>query len=419
MAKANLIDNLNRALPAAARKALAAIVQDAQGEALAIYLVGGSVRDLLLNRPTLDVDLTLEGDAPALARRVAIGLGDVRCIVHSAFGTATLKGADFRLDVATARVETYERPGALPSVRPGSLQDDLFRRDFTVNAMALALTGDQRGAITDPFNGNGDLQAGLLRVLHEASFRDDATRILRAARYGSRLSFRLESNTMRWLRRDVAYLEAISGPRIREELARLWREPQPERILLRLNELGALQAIHPTISFDASQAEAFAKLREIHATPSHTVYLALLAWEASRPEAMVLATRLALNKRETEAVRAVPKVRALERALSAEVRPSLAVKLLSPFPSATVWALAAAGQESARQQASRYLRRWRYLKPSLDGHAILALGAIPGPQVGQVLRRLKAAKLDGEVRSRRDEERLARELLHAGARTRT
>ena len=419
MAKANLIDNLNRALPAAARKALAAIVQDAQGEALAIYLVGGSVRDLLLNRPTLDVDLTLEGDAPALARRVAIGLGDVRCIVHSAFGTATLKGADFRLDVATARVETYERPGALPSVRPGSLQDDLFRRDFTVNAMALALTGDQRGAITDPFNGNGDLQAGLLRVLHEASFRDDATRILRAARYGSRLSFRLESNTMRWLRRDVAYLEAISGPRIREELARLWREPQPERILLRLSELGALQAIHPTLSFDASQAEAFAKLREIHATPSHTVYLALLAWEASRPEAMVLATRLALNKRETEAVRAVPKVRALERALSAEVRPSLAVKLLSPFPSATVWALAAAGQESARQQASRYLRRWRYLKPSLDGHAILALGAIPGPQVGQVLRRLKAAKLDGEVRSRRDEERLARELLHAGARTRT
>ncbi len=419
MAKANLIDNLNRALPAAARKALAAIVQDAQGEALAIYLVGGSVRDLLLNRPTLDVDLTLEGDAPALARRVAIGLVDVRCIVHSAFGTATLKGDNFRLDVATARVETYERPGALPSVHPGSLQDDLSRRDFTVNAMALALTGDQRGAITDPFNGKSDLEAGLLRVLHEASFRDDATRILRAARYGSRLSFRLESKTMRWLKRDVTYLQAISGPRIREELARLWREPQPERILLRLSELGALQAIHHTLSFDGSQAEAFGKLREIHAAPSHTVYLALLAWKASRLKATALATRLALNKHETEAVRAVAEVRALERALSAEVRPSRAVELLEPFPSAAVWALAAAGQESARVQASRYLHRWRYVKPSLDGHALLAMGAIPGPQLGQVLRRLKTAKLDGEVRSRRDEERLARELLHAGARTRT
>ena len=419
MAKANLIDNLNRALPTAARKALAAIVRDAQSEALAIYLVGGSVRDLLLNRPTLDVDLTLEGDAPALARRVAIGLEDVRCTVHPTFGTATLKGANFRLDVATARVETYERPGALPSVHPGSLQDDLFRRDFTVNAMALALTGDQRGAVTDPFDGRSDLKAGLLRVLHEASFKDDATRILRAARYGSRLSFRLESNTRRWLRRDVTYLGAISGHRIREELARIFHEPQPERILLRLSELGALQAIHPTLSFDSSQAEAFGKLREIHPTPSRTVYLALLAWEASRPEATAFATRLALNKRETEAVRAVAAVRALERTLSAEVRPSRAVELLSPFPSAAVWALAAAGQESTRVQASHYLRRWRYVKPSLDGHALLALGAIPGPQLGQALRRLKAAKLDGEVRSRRDEETLARKLLNAGARTRT
>ena len=419
MAEANLIDNLNRALPAAARKALAAIVQDAQGEALTIYLVGGSVRDLLLNRPTLDLDLTLEGDAPALARRVAIGLEDVRCIVHPAFGTATLKGANFRLDVATARVETYERPGALPSVHPGSLQDDLFRRDFTVNAMALALTGDQRGAITDPFDGKSDLEAGLLRILHDASFRDDATRILRASRYESRLSFRLESKTVRRLRRDVAYLKAISGPRIREELSRLWREPQPERILLRLNEMGALQAILPMLSFDGSQAEAFGKLREIHTTPSRTAYLALLAWDLPQPEATALAARLALNKRETEAVRAVTEVRALERDLSAEVRPSRAVALLSPFPPAAVWALAAAGTESARIQASRYLHRWRYLQPSLDGHALLAMGAPPGPQLGQLLRRLKAAKLDGEVRSRRDEERLARELLRAGGRTRT
>ena len=224
---------------------------------------------------------------------------------------------------------------------------------------------------------------------------------------------------MRWLKRDVGYLEAISGPRIREELARLWREPQPERILLRLSELGALQAIHPTLSFDGSRAEAFGKLREIHATPSRTIYLALLAWGASRSEATALATRLALNKRETEAVRAVAPVRALERDLSAEVRPSRAVELLSPFPSAAVWALAAAGQESARVQATRYLHRWRYVKPLLDGHALQALGAIPGPQLGQTLRRLKAAKLDGEVRSRRDEERLARELLRTGARTRT
>ncbi|KKL93564.1 hypothetical protein LCGC14_1873410, partial [marine sediment metagenome] len=257
MARPNLIDKFRQAVPAPAQRTLNALLRTAEGEGLTLYLVGGSVRDLLLERPTLDIDLTLKGDAPALARRVAAELPALRCVVHSAFRTATLKGAGFRLDVATARVETYERPGALPSVRPGSLRDDLLRRDFTVNAMALALTGDRRGGIIDPFGGKADLKAGLLRVLYDGSFRDDATRILRGARYESRLGSRFEPETLRRLKRDVGYLKAISGPRIREELARLWREPQPERILLRLSELGALQAIHPTLSFDGSQAEAF------------------------------------------------------------------------------------------------------------------------------------------------------------------
>ncbi|TEU01772.1 MAG: hypothetical protein E3J29_00455, partial [Dehalococcoidia bacterium] len=140
MAKANLIDKLARRLPTKGREALAAITNAARAQGLALYLVGGSVRDLLLQQPTLDVDLTLEGDAPTLAQRVAAGLPGTRCLIHSAFRTATLKGNAFRLDVATARAETYRRPGALPSIHPSSLRDDLFRRDFTVNAMALALT---------------------------------------------------------------------------------------------------------------------------------------------------------------------------------------------------------------------------------------------------------------------------------------
>ncbi len=411
MTQANLINKLHRALPPAAREAFTALVHAARDERLPLYLVGGSVRDLLLGRPTLDVDLTLEGDAPALARRTAERLRDVRCLVHSAFATATLKGPGFRLDIATARVETYQRPGALPTVRPGSLRDDLFRRDFTVNAIALALTEGRRGAVIDPFNGGSDLKAGLLRVLHESSFRDDATRILRGARYESRLGLRFEPETLRLLRRDVRYLGTISGPRVREELARLWRESEPERILLRLQELGALPAIHPTLTFDSGRAEAFAALRRLRAEPSSTAYLALLAWGLSREEAAALAAHLALNRRETDAVQAVAEVRALESALSEQVRPGRTVELFSPFPSATVWALAAAGGGPAREQASRYLRRWRYVKPALDGHALLALGATEGPQLGELLRRLKAAKLDGEVRSRRDEERMARDLL--------
>ena len=421
MTQANLINKFQRALhPAAreAREALAALVRTASGERLALFLVGGSVRDLLLGRPTLDVDLTLEGDAPALARRVAARLREARCLTHPAFGTATLKGPGFRLDIATSRGETYERPGALPTVRPGSLRDDLFRRDFTVNAIALALTGDQRGTVIDPFDGRSDLEAGRLRVLHEGSFRDDATRILRGARYESRLNFRFEGGTLRLLRRDVSYLGTISGPRVREELARTLREPEPERILLRLAELRALRAIHPALAFDVPRAEAFARLRRVRPDPSVTVYLALLAWELSGEEGAALAARLALNRRQTDAVRAVAQVRALEGELSTAARPSRAVELLSPFPSAAVWALTAAGTETAAEQAARYLRRWRNVKTSLDGHALQALGARPGPRLGELLRRLKAAKLDGEVRSRRDEERMARDLLRSGAGTR-
>ena len=417
MAKANLIDKLARRLPVETCAALVAITNTARADGLTLYLVGGSLRDLLLSRPTLDVDLTLEGDAPTLAQRVAAGLPGVQCLIHSAFRTATLKGSSFRLDVTTARAETYRRPGALPSVHPGSLRADLFRRDFTVNAMALALTGSQAGDIVDPFGGRADLRAGLLRILHEGSFRDDATRVLRGARYESRLGFRLERRTLRWLRRDVGYLQTISGPRIREELARALREPQPEGILLRLQRVGALAAIHSALSFDSRRARAFAWLREVWGKPPATAYLALLAWNLSPQETAGLAARLALTKRETEAVRAAPEARAVERELSREVKPSRAVELLSPLPVAAVWALAASAPGQARQQALRYLRRWRYVKPSLDGRALLAMGAREGPGLGQALRRLRVAKLDGEVRSRWDEERMASALLGLDADT--
>jgi tRNA nucleotidyltransferase (CCA-adding enzyme) len=418
MAMANLIDKLAPRLPSEGQEALASITTAARARGLALYLVGGSVRDLLLQQPTLDVDLTLEGDAPSLAQQVAAGLPSVRCLIHSAFRTATLKSGAFRLDLATARAETYRRPGALPSIHPSSLRDDLFRRDFTVNAMALALTGSQAGDIVDPFGGRADLDAALLRVLHEGSFRDDATRILRGARYESRLGFRLERRTLRWLKRDIGYLETISGPRIREELARVMGEPQPERILLRLRRLGALAAISPSLSFDGRRAQAFARLRQVEGEPPPTAYLALLAWGLSRQQTAALAARLALTKRETEAVRATPEARALVGKLSREVKPSRAVELLAPLPPASVWALAASAGGRARQQALRYLQRWRYVRPSLDGHALLAMGAREGPHLGQVLRRLRAAKLDGEVRSRREEERMARALLGLATETR-
>ncbi len=415
MSEANLIDKLDAELAPAPRRALRTLTALAEQLHLPLYLVGGPVRDLLLEAPTLDLDLALEGEggAPALAREAAAALG-ARCVVHPTFLTASLKGEGFALDLATARSETYDRPGALPSVRPATIREDMLRRDFTINAMALPLTRPGRGHLFDPAGGRADLESGLVRVLHEGSFRDDATRVLRAARYEARFGSRIEERTLAWLKRDVAYLDTISGARLRQELSRVLHEAEPERALLRLAELGALAPLHPSLHFDGQAAAAMARLREMSPDAARgAAAWALLAWRLNDGEAAALASRLALTRPQADAVRAVPHLRGLVDALAAPgLRPSRAVDMLSPYPAAALWALAAAAQSStACQRSLAYLRRWRYVKPVLDGHALLALGVPPGPQVGDVLRRLKAAKLDGEVRSRADEEHLVRSLL--------
>lgn len=412
MEVAKLIDKLSSHLPATARLALDTLVRLAEERSLALYLVGGPVRDLLLSISTLDLDLTVEGDAPVLARQAGAAL-DARCVAHPAFLTASVRGEGFALDLATARSETYPHPGALPRVHPTTIREDMLRRDFSINALALPLTGRQRGELFDPCGGRADLEAGLVRVLHQGSFVDDATRILRAARYQVRFGFRLEERTLAWLRRDVGYLETISGARIRQELSRALQEREPERVLSRLQELGALAAVHPSLSFDDERAQAFAFLRQLAPEATPAAYWPLLARGLDEGEAAALAGRLALTKPQSQAVCALPRLRGLENKLAGPaLKPSEVVQILSSCPLAAVWALAAAAaSEAVRERCVAYLRRWRYVKSSLDGHALLEMGVAPGAAVGEVLRRLKVAKLDGEVRSRREEERLVRSLL--------
>ena len=415
-----LIDKLTGCLPGPAQHTLEALTRLAQEQGLALYLVGGPVRDLLLDASTLDLDLAVEGDARPLTRQLAALLA-TRCVEHPAFLTATVKGEGFSLDMATARSETYPHPGALPKVHPASIREDMLRRDFTINAMALALTGPQWGELLDPCRGQADLEAGLVRILHEGSFMDDATRIPRALRYEVRFGFRLEERTLAWLRRDVGYLETISGARLRQEISRILQEVEPERALLRLQELAVLPAIHPSLSFDGHRARALAALRRLAPEAMPATAWPLLAWGLQEGEAAALAGRLTLTKPQSQAVCALPRLRALEPSLSQpSLKPSQVVDMLSPYPSAAVWAFTAATpSEVARKHCLRYLRRWRYVKTSLDGHDLLGLGMPPGPAVGDVLSRLKASRLNGEVRSRREEEQLVRALLayRAGGRS--
>jgi tRNA nucleotidyltransferase (CCA-adding enzyme) len=419
--RSKLIDKLSARLPADAGALLDAVVEHATCRGLRAFLVGGTVRDLLLDHPSLDVDVVIEGDAISLAREVAAVTG-AKLTKTSAFGTAALvsacpslspdsarRRARFHLDLATARAETYARPGALPRVSPSTIDADLLRRDFTLNAIGLQLNGAAPGKVLDPTGGEADVRAGHVRVLSDKSFQDDATRILRAVRYESRFAFRLEERTLDLLRRDLSYIDTISGTRIRHELQRTFDEAELERPLSRLEELGALRAIHPALAFTPEQAAAF------HRLPSGAPPLAawpLLCWTAPAEQLTDLIQRLALTRTQAAAVRAIPAVRAAEPQLATATRPSEVVHLLSPLPLATLYAFAAvAGSDPAGQQAERYITRWRTVRSILRGDDVIKLGVPRGPEVAEVLRDLQNARLDGEVKSRAGEERLVEAYL--------
>ncbi len=410
MDKAKLIDKLSSRLPENTRHMLDALLAAADESRTAVYLVGGPVRDLLLEHPSLDVDVVVEGDAIALARETSDALG-ARVVTHRHFGTATVKTPGFALDLATAREETYARPGALPTVRPASILADLARRDFTVNAMALALNGDRRGDLLDPHGGRADLQAGLVRVLHADSFKDDPTRILRAARYETRLGFRLEDQTAAWLQASLGYLDAVSGARVHHDLSRIFHEPDPERALARLEEWGALAAVHTGLSFDASRARAFPQVRRLASSAAPAAYWPLLAWDIQEAEIASVVHRLALTRPQAEAVAATPRMRWLERGLWwPAMRPSELCDALAPYPLPTAWAFAVMSQGTVQDRVLDYLLRLRHVRPALGGDALQAMGVPEGPILGEMLRRLRLAKLDGVVKSRAEEERFVLSL---------
>lgn len=419
--RATLLRRLQGRLPDATREALRRTVSLAEGQGVALYLVGGAVRDLLLSAPQVDVDLVVEGDALALASAVAEQLG-ARVVSHSRFATAVVRGEGFRLDLAQARAERYERPGALPAVRPvsGGLADDLARRDFTINAMALRLAGPRAGELIDPHGGRRDLAQRRVRVLHDRSFQDDATRILRALRYAGRLGFRLEPDMESLLRRDLCFLDTISGARLRHELEYIAAEERAAEILRRARDLGVLAAVHPALGAGETALRAAARLPEL--SPSHrdAVLFCLLLAEATPAEAEGAIDRLALTGRQAAAVRGptaarlggLLALRRLERRLARpSLRPSRAVAILESQPAAAVEALAlltehALGAERARQ----YLAEWRFVRPRLNGHDIEALGVPHGPLVGAALASLREARLDGRARTREDEVALVRRM---------
>jgi len=390
---------------------------EALGQSL--YLVGGVVRDLLLGYPSLDIDLVVEGDAITLAQQ-ATELGPTKATLHPRFGTAKLSLGDFVIDLASARKETYDRPGALPTVTPGTVRDDIFRRDFSINAMAISLAPGNYGQLIDPYRGKEDLEQRLIRILHPRSFIDDATRILRAIRYEQRLGFELEPRTARLLERDIVMLDTISGDRIRHELESILKERYPENVLNRLRHFGVLKRINLPLTTNQWITERFGKARRLSESGQIVpLYFCLLAYSLSQKGNEQFLRRLNIPKRLAQALRDTVDLRAhlplLDRPL---MKRSEIHFLLRDYDPLAIQANAIASESSTTcHHLSLFLDELRYVKPHLSGDDLAELGIRPGPEVGEMLRKLLKARLDGETKTREEEEKLVLSVRSKKART--
>jgi tRNA nucleotidyltransferase (CCA-adding enzyme) len=381
-----------------------------------VYLVGGTVRDILLGERSFDVDIAVEGDAIALAQALADALGG-RVRAHEKFGTAVvIYGDDERVDVVTARTEFYDAPAALPTVEHASIREDLFRRDFTINAMAVSLKGADLGRLVDPFGGRRDLEAKTVRVLHNLSFIDDPTRIFRAIRYENRYGFRMDEHTLRLARGtiEMGLVGDLSSARLRDELIALLEEGEVEHSILRLAELGADRAIHPHLAADDEAVALLERLTELRdryglAIPSWRLGLAALARRLPPDEVYEWLQRLKVRRRDAERIAAAVTVgpRLVER-LQKGAEPADVVALAEPFaPDAPLFALGLADLEPLHE----YFERLRDVQLEVSGSDLAELGLGESPRVGEVLAELRRRKLNGELDGRDSELAAARELI--------
>lgn len=381
----DLVERL-RALPAAV-PVLTALDGDP-----AVWVVGGAVRDLLLGGAPEDLDVVIEGDAVAVAQQLGAVL-DGSLVVHDRFGTATVTAAGHVYDLATARAESYARPGALPDVRPGTIEEDLLRRDFTVNAIAVALDG-RVAAAPSAF---ADLDARVLRVLHEASFLDDPTRLLRLVRYATRLGFGAEGETDVLARAAVAggALATVTPTRVGAELRLLLREPRAAEALA---WVGAWEGepLGVPLAFDNAVAEAALALLPADGRAD----LVLLAAAVRGVAPVALATwldALGFVARDRDTVVAAAQAQGIEERLALAERPSEIAAAVRGEP---VEAVALAGAVGAEPAARAWLEDLRHVRLAIDGADLIAAGVPQGEAVGRGLAAALRARLDGAAPDR-------------------
>lgn len=439
--RTNLSEKLEAALPPARLGLLKLIAAESYKNHLPAYIVGGFVRDLLLNRPGLDFDIVVEGDAIQLAKQLA-NLHGGRVVSHRRFGTAKWWIADIHaqltaslpefedaapgqlpasIDLISARREFYDYPSALPTVEKSSIKLDLQRRDFTINTLALRLDGRHYGALYDYWDGASDLHRGLVRVLHSLSFVDDPTRILRAVRFEQRFNFQIEARTLQLLLEAKALLRQVSGDRLRHELDLMMAEPDPDHIFARLQELELLPSIHPELKWQADIARQFS---EVMKTPPDD------AWgiEPSMQTRRVLAYTIWLGRMTPDKLRTVvarlrlphhtilclAAFRKLWEDLESleSLTPGQVVNRLDMVPAEALYAIQLLDiPAGAKQRIQQYTVEWKHVRPVTDGVRLQELQVPPGPIYKKILAGLRTAWLDGRIHSAVEEDQYLQQML--------
>jgi len=437
----DLAEKLEEALPAGRLELLKLIARQAEGLGAALYVVGGFVRDLLLGTPSVDYDLVVEGDSIKLAQALVAQYGG-RLSSHRRFGTAKWmidpKDAALiyavpsftgesgllpdSLDFVTARTEFYTSPSALPSVERGNINLDLHRRDFTINTLALRLDGRYYARLLDYWGGGQDLERKQIRVLHSLSFIDDPTRMMRAVRLEQRLDFQIEDRTLELMKQALPLLDRVSGERIRSELQLIYREDQVCDIMARLSELGILEAIDPALKWDSS-CETASEAISTFSIPGdwkvrsdisrEFLYSVNLMKGLDITEVNQICKRLHFpNVFCEDCVDACLLLSDLQSWPEESLPSDLVYRLDESNERSVVAAwLFLENKPGARSDITRYLREWRFTRPSLTGDYLRELGVPPGPVYGEILDSLRRAWIDEDIASVEEEHKLVETLL--------
>lgn len=441
----NLTSRLESVLPAERLALLKAIASQAHEQSAALYIVGGFVRDLLMELPSLDFDFVVEGDAIVLAQALAQKFGG-RVTSHSRFGTAKwhlnaqesgsvqygMKLHKLKLDLdcidfVSARTEFYTHPTALPTVERGSIKLDLHRRDFTINTLALRLDGRHYGELQDYWGGLNDLRDRLVRVLHSLSFVDDPTRILRAARFEQRFKFSIESRTMDLLKEAIPLLDRLSGDRIRHELDHILVEATASQILSRLQELNLLTTIEPALVCDdwliarletlrIFQPEDCWNLVGYSNDPQRKRDLSYTLWfiRLSSEELQRVIDRLRIPTNLVNVIFSANDLWRNREALASASSSEVVAVLDAVPPLSRFGFFLASSDKKLREVIHMYNTRWQYITPTINGHDLEERGVPPGPIYRKILSGLRAAWVDGNISSKEEETTLLEELLQDG-----